>query len=198
MYICVLDFEATCWEDMKSLKHEIIEFPSVLIKYDDKSRLITKVAEFQEFCLPKQNKQLSDFCKNLTGITQEQVNGGSRFPEVLKRHYLWLEQSIPNFHNENVHILTFGAWDLAVAFKLELSNWGIKSVPAIYRQFINIKKEAHILYKIKHMGMASLLKYLKMTLIGRHHSGIDDCRNIVRILEEMISVGYNNFTVTYV
>ena len=37
-YLCVLDFEATCWKDSTNKeKMEIIEFPSVLYKIDEKS-----------------------------------------------------------------------------------------------------------------------------------------------------------------
>ena len=36
-YICVLDFEATC-DDVKKRSHEIIEYPSVLLKWNEKSK----------------------------------------------------------------------------------------------------------------------------------------------------------------
>jgi len=35
------------------------------------------------------------------------------------------------------------------------------------------------------MGMAGMLSSLGLTLEGRHHSGIDDCRNIARIAKEL-------------
>merc|ERR1719453_2079952 len=35
-------------------------------------------------------------------------------------------------------------------------------------------------------GMAEMLSTLGMELIGRHHSGIDDARNIARILVELL------------
>ena len=46
--------------------------------------------------------------------------------------------------------------------------------------------------------MAGMLSELKMELVGKHHSGIDDCRNICRIVQRMIQEGcviqetYNN------
>lgn len=39
------------------------------------------------------------------------------------------------------------------------------------------------------MGMARMLEVLKMDLIGKHHSGIDDCRNIARLLIRMMHEG---------
>ena len=34
----------------------------------------------------------------------------------------------------------------------------------------------------KPVGMAGMLKTLKIKLEGRHHSGIDDCKNIAKIV----------------
>jgi 3'-5' exoribonuclease 1 len=194
MYICVLDFEATCWKDKSGpgFEHEIIEFPSVLINYDENTGKITKLGEFQEFCNPKLNKTLSDFCTELTGITQDQVDKADSFLNVFKRHFQWLVETVPDFHNQKVYILTYGNWDLANVIKLEFKRWNIKSVPAIYKQFINIKTEAAKFYHCRKMGMDGLLKYLGMELIGRHHSGISDTRNITNIFQRMVEDGYNS------
>jgi DNA polymerase III alpha subunit (gram-positive type) len=73
-YICILDFEATCWDNSRD--HEIIEFPSVLLKWNDDNE-ITIVDEFQIFVKPKKYPVVSEFCRKLTGITQEIVNKGT-------------------------------------------------------------------------------------------------------------------------
>jgi ERI1 exoribonuclease 2 len=64
-YLLVLDFEATCWNNLDSKKKqsEIIEFPVVL--YDVKNNEI--VAEFQQYVIPTEHPKLSDFCIQLTG-----------------------------------------------------------------------------------------------------------------------------------
>ena len=38
-------------------------------------------------------------------------------------------------------------------------------------------------------GMAMMLKVLKLTLDGRHHSGIDDTRNIAKIVISLANKG---------
>jgi len=38
--------------------------------------------------------------------------------------------------------------------------------------------------------MASMLEILKIPLDGRHHSGIDDCRNIAKISQRMVKDGH--------
>lgn len=37
--------------------------------------------------------------------------------------------------------------------------------------------------------MAGMLKMLKIELVGHHHSGIDDCRNIGRVCVRMLEDG---------
>ena len=61
----VIDFEATCEEkNPANYKHEIIEFPAVLV---DSKRPAKIVDIFHSFVRPEINTQLSDFCKTLTG-----------------------------------------------------------------------------------------------------------------------------------
>lgn len=69
-YFVVIDFEATCDRDRNPHPQEIIEFPSVLVNST------TGQLEdcFQIYVRPTYNQHLSDFCKELTGIQQNQVN----------------------------------------------------------------------------------------------------------------------------
>ena len=36
--------------------------------------------------------------------------------------------------------------------------------------------------------MAGMLKALRLPLVGRHHSGIDDCRNIAAIVHALLAL----------
>lgn len=69
-YFVVIDFEATCDRDRKPHPQEIIEFPSVLVN----SSTGQLEDSFQIYVRPTYNQHLSDFCKELTGIQQNQVN----------------------------------------------------------------------------------------------------------------------------
>ena len=64
------------------------------------------------------------------------------------------------------------------------------SVPQHFQRWINIKKEFKRCYKIFPGGMTDMLSYLKIPLVGRHHSGIDDTRNIASVLIRMIQDGF--------
>jgi len=46
--------------------------------------------------------------------------------------------------------------------------------------------------------MDKMLEYLNLTLDGKHHSGIDDCRNISKILGKMVKDGHIDFKVNNV
>jgi Exonuclease len=63
----VLFFQQNGWVN------EIIEFPLVII---DVATQKTEAAEFRTFVKPEINPKLTKFCNELTGIVQEEVDGG--------------------------------------------------------------------------------------------------------------------------
>ncbi len=211
-YICVLDFEANCAENMKELHmdNEVIEFPSVLWKYNSTPNVehvntLTKISEFQMFCKPKHTPTLTPFCIELTKITQDKVNSGVPFPVALKQHELWLRKNIPDFdkmfHSGNIMIMTCGEWDMATMAPKEYKNYNIKNVHPIYLKYVNVKREFTGFYKIgSKFGMVKMLEYLNLHLDGTHHSGIDDCRNISKIMVKLFQDGhmYENMMIRYV
>ncbi|XP_072481680.1 3'-5' exoribonuclease 1 isoform X2 [Notamacropus eugenii] len=88
-YICIIDFEATCEEgNPPDFTHEIIEFPVVLLN----THTLEIEDTFQQYVKPEINAQLSDFCINLTGITQDMVDRADTFPQVLQNVVDWMRQ----------------------------------------------------------------------------------------------------------
>ncbi|KAG0374679.1 hypothetical protein BGX24_010099, partial [Mortierella sp. AD032] len=85
-YLC-FDVEATCELGFRfEFPSEVIEFPVVLL---DGSTLEI-VDEFHSYVRPTHRPILSDFCKDLTGISQETVDSAPTFVEVLERFEEWL------------------------------------------------------------------------------------------------------------
>lgn len=194
--ICVLDFEATCEEGVKHFGHEIIEFPSVLLRWNVEKENYVKISEFQEFVLPLKNPELTDFCKKLTGIKQEWVDAGSDFPDVINAHLQWLVQESIGEGRE-VMIMTCGWWDLCEMLPLDCQRWSLFPEP-VYRTVFNVKM-AFLEHTglTKGYGMARMLDHLGIKLEGRHHSGIDDCRNIAKIIIKLIDQGYRPWNENY-
>ena len=81
MKVVIVDLEATCLRERKpDFISEIIEIGAVKID-DDKI-----IEEMSLFVKPTINPILSDFCTELTSISQEDVDGGlSRKEEYLVR-----------------------------------------------------------------------------------------------------------------
>lgn len=62
---------------------------------------------------------------------------------------------------------------------------------APYNRYINVKDAFRLHYKLRYQqGMLHMLRRLKLELEGRHHSGIDDCKNILRIVKQMLADGW--------
>ncbi|KAI0785236.1 exonuclease [Abortiporus biennis] len=191
-YLLVLDFEATCGDAVSH--NEIIEFPTLVYNIKD-----DKVdATFHEYVRPVDHPTLTPFCTELTGITQEVVDKADTFPHVWKRFQDFMKSSGLLDDPDSQVFLTCGKWDLATMLPKQLlliqDEHGLDAagkLVAPYRKYINIKEEFRKHYKLSHqLGMAGMLKRLKLDLEGRHHSGIDDCRNILRIVQIMLKDGW--------
>src|SRR5262249_6220392 len=87
--IVVVDVEATCWKKgVFSRKKETIELGAVrLVRGCDQS----KWPEFQTFVRPLRLPRLSSFCRELTGITQENVDAAPGFPDALRMFLEWAQ-----------------------------------------------------------------------------------------------------------
>jgi inhibitor of KinA sporulation pathway (predicted exonuclease) len=195
-YLCVLDFEATCWENSENKEQmEIIEFPSILYKITNNKH--EYIGEFAQYVKPTINPKLTKFCTDLTGIQQETVDKANTIDNVYKEHIKWLNETIPS--GSNLIFATCGNWDLKTQLPREIRNKKLKK-NNYYSTYINVKAEFEYFYKRKANGMEGMLNFLKLKLEGRHHSGIDDARNISKIILKLIDDGhnYNQFQFLYV
>ncbi|KAF2070869.1 hypothetical protein CYY_007805 [Polysphondylium violaceum] len=189
-YLVILDFEATCEQDVRIKNQEIIEFPSVLIN----TQTLETISQFREYVRPVCNPILSKFCTELTGITNEQTDKAETFPTVLKNHYTWLRQCLPEdaisedkIDVEKVCFVTCGDWDLNIMLPGQLKIAGQIPFPYYFKQWINIKKQYQAHYNARVTGMTGMLHHLRIELEGRHHCGLSDCLNITKICKRMIT-----------
>lgn len=91
--VVLIDCEFTCWEDSlrtrwadASRPPELIEI--TLVQYDIPRDRIGKA--FASLVRPRLNPRLSDYCKNLTGISQDEIDRSPPLVEVLQRIETWL------------------------------------------------------------------------------------------------------------
>ena len=187
-HVVVLDFEATCQPGAAPVPQEVIEFPSVLVSLAER-RVIDS---FEAFVRPVHHPTLTAFCTELTSITQAEVDAAAPFPEALARHQAWLAGHGLLAREGAFAFVTCGDWDLATLFPGQCAAAGIDLVklPRAYRRWINVKEVFKASgRRAKTLGMVSMLASLGLELEGRHHRGIDDCRNIARIVLALAALG---------
>lgn len=182
-YIAVIDFEATCDENNPSYRHEIIEFPIVLVDVD-KMEIVDK---FHEYVQPVVNPILTPFCTKLTGISQGQVDKADTFPSVLERVEAWLEAHQLGLE-KSFAVLTDGPWDMFRFMYYQCKESGIE-MPKWSKKWINIRKSYCNFYQLGRGGIETMLQTLGMKFEGSPHSGLDDSVNIARIAVKMLGDG---------
>jgi len=190
-YFLILDWEAV-FQDANGTNSEIIEFPTVLF---DAVNMKT-IDEFHYYLKPKINVILNDICVKTTGITQDIVDKGISLEDALDKYDEWLSKhdliSKETGKLKNAAFVTCGNWDIGKQLPNQCKRENIeKHLRSYFSEFINIKELFQKYYNLKReIGMAGMLKHLKLTLTGKHHSGIDDCRNITKIVKKMIEANF--------
>ena len=65
-----------------------------------------------------------------------------------------------------------------------------KGMPVMLKQLSNFSKLFYIKLQPVDLILISLLTTKDLSLDGRHHSGIDDCKNIAKIARELANRGH--------
>ena len=184
-YYLVLDFEATCDEKSTPKPQEIIEFPVLKVN----ATTMETEAIFHSYVQPTAHPKLTPFCTKLTGITQEMVDGKPSLLQVLNMFDQWM--TTENLRGDvNICFVTCGDWDLKTMLPGQCKHLEI-DVPSYFNKWVNIKKIFSNITSTKAISMVSMLNHLKLKQDGRHHSGIDDSKNIAKILKELAKVDPN-------
>jgi len=195
-FFIVIDFEATCEEkNPPDYPHEIIEFPAVLVS-TEKQEIVDY---FHSFVRPVINPTLSQFCRDLTGVEQKVVDDADPFPQVHDRFLKWMDKhGLGTRHSFTV--VTDGPFDMGRFLCLQAKQVGM-AYPVKYaaywanlrKCFANFYKRAGECYTpiygstaVKLPGLQQMLDMLGMTFEGLPHSGLDDAKNIARILIKLL------------
>lgn len=171
-YFLIVDLEATCCDQRRIPRYamETIEIGAVMVE----AKTLTVVDEFCTFIKPVRHPQLTAFCTELTSIQQKDVNIAPLFPEALTIFKAWLYQ----YNN-----FVFCSWGDYDKKQIE-QDCVFHQVPyPISAVHINIKKRFTEVQQLKkRFGMAGALKLAGLELEGTHHRGIDDARNMARLM----------------
>ncbi len=171
-YFLIVDLEATCCDKQSIARREMetIEIGAVIVE----ARNLTKVDEFSVFIKPVRNPLLTNFCTELTSITQNDVEIAQCFSKAIKVFKKWL------YKYENFIFCSWGDYDKYQI--LQDCEYHKISYP-IGSEHINIKKLFSTAQGLKKkLGMAGALKAAGLALNGTHHRGLDDAKNMARLM----------------
>uniref|UniRef100_A0A3B5MJR8 ERI1 exoribonuclease 2 n=1 Tax=Xiphophorus couchianus TaxID=32473 RepID=A0A3B5MJR8_9TELE len=199
-YLIVIDFESTCWREKNNYGQEIIEFPAVLL--DTSSGEVE--SEFHTYVQPQEHPVLSEFCTELTGITQVQVEAGVPLQICLSQFNRWVQnlrlekgvmfpnkQQASSASDESQKLCTFltwSDWDLGVCLQYECKRKQLHK-PDVLSSWIDLRSTYRLFYSRKPKGLNGALQDLGIQFSGREHSGLDDARNTARLAIRMMRDG---------
>ncbi|KAL4251632.1 3'-5' Exoribonuclease [Abortiporus biennis] len=215
----VLDVEATCVQGADfNYPNEIIEWPVLLLRWKDKditgkANKLEVVDEFRSFVKPVWRPQLSPFCTALTGITQDDVDSAPHFSTVLLtfRDFLTRHGLIDPLSGTPLVKFcwcTDGPWDVrdfvvkqCFISKIQIPIWLSGDVMDVRRLVARWqdKHDPHRKPKVQSSFAQPQGTFLPITrqlhllglspFEGRQHCGIDDTRNVARIVIELARRG---------
>ncbi|KAJ3192065.1 3'-5' exoribonuclease 1 [Irineochytrium annulatum] len=199
----VCDVEATCERDNPRYPHEIIELPIVVV--DGRTgRMLGK--EFRRYVRPVINPKLSGFCVELTGIRQEDVDGAAEWAEVLGEMEVWVQELIEAYYKDRSEeipaaptstpvFITDGPWDIDRFVTLQ-SRHSSLPLPPLMRSYIDLRRLWSVTHpspsngeRWRRPGIVGMLGELGLEFEGRQHCGLDDTRNIARIVVGLMERG---------
>ncbi|XP_050824681.1 ERI1 exoribonuclease 2 isoform X1 [Gopherus flavomarginatus] len=198
-YLIVIDFESTCWKDGKRhYSQEIIEFPAVLLNTSTGEI----ESEFHMYVQPQEHPILSEFCTELTGIKQNQVDEGVPLNICLSQFSKWIQKiqkekkiifnSDVSSHSvseaKSSTFVTWSDWDLGVCLQYECKRKQLRK-PDILNSWIDLRATYKLFYTRQPKGLNGALQDLGIEFAGREHSGLDDSRNTARLAWRMICDG---------
>jgi inhibitor of KinA sporulation pathway (predicted exonuclease) len=178
--ILVIDLEATCWENEMpdGQLNEIIEIGVCML--DIVSGTIT---HNRGILVKPVHSEISAFCTSLTTIDQTLIDAEGitliEACDILTKEYNAAAYTWASYGTYDLNMMKSQCRKLNIAYPLSEEHINVKEVFA--------KKFS----KSKRKGMKSALDFLEITLEGTHHRGVDDAKNIAKILYRCLKENYH-------
>ncbi|XP_031636302.1 ERI1 exoribonuclease 2-like [Contarinia nasturtii] len=199
-YAICIDFVTTCWDHRNFSqadaidRQEIIEFPAVLLNLQ--SHVIE--ADFHTFVRPTEEPKLSEFCKDYTGISQDDVNNAPLLQEAIRKFHQWIESfrfekgivlMDDATRKQNTVFITWTDFDLGIYLPTECGRKNVK-YPSYFNKWIDLREYYSLWTGIDRViSFQFALKMIGLQFFGRPHSGEDDARNLARLVCKMSRAG---------
>lgn len=171
-YFLIVDLEATCCDQQSIPRDEMetIEIGAVMVG----AETLSIIDEYQTFIKPVRHPKLTKFCIELTSITQADVDKAPDYVIAVGKFKSWLAK-YQNF--------VFCSWGLYDKNQFSRDSEFHQITPPIDAEHVNLKNVFSQAQSLrKNYGMARALKLARIELEGVHHRGIDDAKNMVKLL----------------
>ncbi|RGB42842.1 ribonuclease H-like domain-containing protein [Rhizophagus diaphanus] len=179
-YLC-FDVEATCEKGGGfDYKNEIIEFPIILLE----GNTFEIVEIFHSYVKPSVKPILSDFCKELTGISQTTIDVSPSFPEVLIKFQEFLHK-YQLFYENTCAFITDGPWDIRDFVRKQCTISQIDRPSYFSIPWVDIRALFSKFYNCERTNIDGMLTRYGLEFVGHKHSGIDDVKNLAIIAKRM-------------
>jgi len=186
MRYVTVDLEATCWQsqpqyqranseviEVGAVAHTDVSRGTIIMDFFDHEKIYLK----QLYIKPIKHPVLTDYCINLTGITQETIDHASYACEVYPQFIEWLT---PHFLGSTM--VSWGKYDWNM-LKKEIEQQGLRFP---FNNHINLKEAFSEYEGRRPKGLKKAINSLGWTFKGKQHSGMDDAFNTHLILKLLI------------
>ncbi|XP_070541193.1 3'-5' exoribonuclease 1-like [Ptychodera flava] len=192
-YLCV-DLEATCVDPAcpanrvtDGFKPEIIDIGAVLLD----SKTLEQKGEFQSYCRPVKHPKLSEFCLQLTRISQETVDDADEFSVVWGRFMDWMKSKGLKTQSQtpNFQLVTDGPFDCGKYFFIQFTDVSNMTFPSFARNFVELKRE-YKSYKQRHNRrypkLSEMCAGLGLECSTTKHKALNDAKVVSEIIRTLL------------
>lgn len=179
-YVLCVDLEATCCDDASFPRSEmeIIEFGCAIVD----TKLNKVVAEFNTFVRPTIHPTLTQFCKDLTTITQADVDEAPTWKDVAPQLTAFLKGA--PLQDKPVVWMSWGEFDNNL-IKRECQGNIVNPMPLDH---FNLKwYYARMLSKTRECGLRGAINEQQLTFPGTLHRAKDDAKAVALVLMHIIN-----------
>lgn len=136
------------------------------------------IKTYETFVKPIYTKQLSDYIKDLTGISQQSVDNGISFKEVIDYIY----NLVQKYHIKS--IVTWGPDKGMLKRNFYFSDYDKKKAAQILNLFNDISFKVSKMYGYEYpVSQSNMCKILNIKEDGLHHDAYDDAVNLSKIIQ---------------
>lgn len=178
--LLIVDFEATCDASENHLprhKMEIIEIGAIKVSIPD----FVVLDEYQRLVKPLRTPILTNFCKELTGIQQSDVERADIFYNVASDFFEWCWKK-----NEPIAWCSWGMYDYH-QIDQDCSHYNIDN-DLLLIEYINLKNSYGDAFNGRRRGLKNATIEQRIEFQGRHHRALDDTINALNIIKKMESL----------